>query len=133
MFIFLDLDGVLVRVGNAMQLDDDALENLHEILEHVTNPKIVISSAWRYDHSVEELKVMLPSLAHCIVGKTPENQVSRGIEIKQWLEQHPMEDYIVIDDCDDQISKYHKGMFIKTDTYALLTKEHVKEIKRRFL
>ena len=117
--IFLDFDGVLNTEQYQARLAVDgkptkdawgplfapgAVENLRRILE-ATDAAIVVSSSWRYAHSLDSLRMMwevrgLPGeiFDTLACGAT---YISRGEEIECWLNKHGRPDFVIIDDLDD--------------------------------
>ena len=117
--VFLDFDGVLNTEQYQARLtvddkptkdtwgplfDPHAVENLRQILDEM-DAQIVISSSWRYVHSLDSLRMMwevrgLPGeiLDTLACGAT---YISRGEEIECWLERNDRPDYLIIDDLDD--------------------------------
>jgi stringent starvation protein B len=70
--------------------------------------RIVISSTWRYSHSIDELREFFadnninPEL---VIGVTPDlvyeeqpQSFCRGDEIRRWLEENEYHTYVIIDD-----------------------------------
>ncbi|MDE6258947.1 MAG: hypothetical protein K2M53_11260 [Muribaculaceae bacterium] len=117
--VFLDFDGVLNTEQYQARLtvdgkptkdmwgplfDPHAVENLRHILDDI-DARIVISSSWRYAHSLGSLRMMwevrgLPGeiLDTLACGAT---YISRGEEIESWLERNERPEYVIIDDLDD--------------------------------
>ena len=117
--VFLDFDGVLNTEQYQARLTVDgkptkdmwgplfdplAVENLRHILDDI-DAQIVISSSWRYAHSLGSLRMMwevrgLPGEIRDTLacGAT---YISRGEEIDCWLERNERPDYVIIDDLDD--------------------------------
>ena len=117
--VFLDFDGVLNTEQYQARLTMDgkptkdawgplfdplAVENLRHILDDI-DAQIVISSSWRYAHSLGSLRMMwevrgLPGEIRDTLacGAT---YISRGEEIDCWLERNNRPDYVIIDDLDD--------------------------------
>jgi len=129
--LFLDIDGVL----NVNGQDRDEFgqtfhkhfeENLRWIIEE-TGAKIVISSTWR----MSGLKVMQKMwekrrLAGKVIDITPTeadvvergtcefyDQVSRGHEIQQWIDDNKVKCYAILDD-DNDILPSQKNNFVRT-------------------
>ena len=117
--VFLDFDGVLNTEQYQARLtvdgkptkdtwgplfDPHAVESLRQILDDM-DAQIVISSSWRYTHSLDNLRMMwevrgLPGEIRDTLacGAT---YISRGEEIECWLERNERPDYVIIDDLDD--------------------------------
>ena len=102
-YLFLDFDGVLHP-----SLSDSSKNLCHApmlaglISEYPCN--IVISSSWRFQYSLEEIKKMLPkSIAYCVRGTTGnayEGPYPRFNEIKFYLQVHgkTLVDWKALDD-----------------------------------
>lgn len=68
--LFLDFDGVLHPTDFAGQFPFSRAALLEETLSQFA-PKIVISSSWRFTHSLEKVQKILPSyIGQHIVGST---------------------------------------------------------------
>lgn len=133
-YIFLDIDGVLNsehtwddKMSNF--ICDQYLENLRNIVEK-TEAKIILSSSWRVYfgeytkeprnifaiHLVQALakhNLKLHDMTPFIKGKFSNE---RGLEIKTYIDQHKITDYIIIDDEEFSDFKKHIDMsrFIQT-------------------
>jgi hypothetical protein len=113
--IFLDIDGVLrthksdlensillnqeipIRVYDR-KFDSKAVSNINYIT-HYTNAKIVVSSTWRNNFTLQELKQIFKDrgITTDIIDKT-EIGLTRGEEIREWLDRNEVTNYVVIDD-----------------------------------
>jgi hypothetical protein len=124
--IFLDIDGVLnseesyKQIGTYKVFSPKSLNALERILK-VSGAKIVISSAWRYSHTTQEMQDMLAGFGvTCeVIGETPSTgpiyfesddtdiiqpiYPTRGKEIKAWLDEntHGPIHFVIIDDISD--------------------------------
>lgn len=144
--IFLDIDGVL---NNALwyketnghrgrdDLSPDNIKFLNELIEN-TGAKVVVTSTWRLNRTVEELQEILARNGFVgeIVGKTIDMRrgedsdcILRGNEILQWMKAHPVElgcayydykDYVILDDDSDMLY-WQKDNYIHVDPYCGLT------------
>lgn len=122
--LFLDFDGVInsetyassrrywdkhkpeIYAKSPFHYDFDPCSIAHicEMLDSHPEIKVVISSAWRYGTSIEELKAYFPGtvLAERIFSKTPNISVTpRGPEIAKWLQDNPTEKFAILDDEND--------------------------------
>lgn len=123
-YLFLDIDGVIgshsdyynMHCGERkdfpyMAFDPKCVDRVNEILEK-TGAGLVISSSWRYYPDLKEIfrKVGLP--VDFLV--TPKNLVNdmRGNEIKVFLEQHPCDRYVIVDDDDFDILEEQTDNFV---------------------
>lgn len=147
--IFLDFDGVITTLKSKYKLDLKALSLLKEII-NATDAKIVISSSWRrhtLEDTIKELQdtsdvrmngIEFPFIDR-IIGITDrifgfaltdkEKHISllRGVEIREWLKEHPeVTNYVILDDDSDMLLE-QANHFVKTDTYEGLTNENVEQ------
>lgn len=114
-YIFLDFDGVLHHFFPLKEESDERnqhfaflknFENTIRKLENDHDIKIVISSAWRHKHSLNELRSYFSKdIAKKIIDKTPslENGNRPGARLKEvllWLENNNLQDasWVGIDD-----------------------------------
>lgn len=129
----------------------EALTNLDTLIskiEEIAKVQIVISSFWRLNRNVEELKTTYFgrfNFSKYIIDKTidpidsdalhhycsdpshlkPYSSKCRAAEIQHWLNTHPtITNYIILDDRDDHLSLF-KERFIQVDPYKLITPEIV--------
>lgn len=131
--IFLDIDGVL----NVYEQGRDQYgqifhkhfeDNLKWIIEE-TGAKLVISSTWRFS-GIENLRNMWKerNLAGEIIDITIDcyqligegkfehyDEVERGHEIQEWLDEHQKEvtNYVIIDDDNDMLNS-QRSNFVRT-------------------
>lgn len=136
--IFLDIDGVLNSPATwalkelndplnkgVDQIDYSMLGLLSRIVSR-TNAKIVISSTWRKIHSLDEIHDMFVARGwqhprDTIIDRTPSSSHGfRGEEIKSWLDNHEVQDYIILDDDSDMLPSQN-NRFINTCGYVGLT------------
>ena len=129
--IFLDIDGVLNvasqerdRFGTTFHKHFE--DNLEWIIEK-TRAKIVISSTWRMS-GLEIMQEMWKErgLAGEVIDITPTeidvvergtceffDQVDRGFEIQQWIDDNNIKRYCIIDDDNDMLPS-QKNNFVRT-------------------
>lgn len=136
--IFLDIDGVLNSAHNWPEnlLSQSLTDNLKRIVDK-TGAKIVLSSSWKNFFS-DDL-IPLNKLGHTLVehfthnnltihAKTPSPSgnyaMERGFEIKTYLQHHPCDSYVVIDDeiFPDFKNTIDMSKFIRTKSGTMLTK-----------
>jgi hypothetical protein len=113
--IFLDIDGVLRTDDSDRYWSEvtgqpipksvfDRMFSSHSIailneIVYITGAKVVITSNWRVQHSLEDLRNIfkIRGFRGEIIDKT--NIIgNRGEEIQEWLDTHPVNKYVVIDD-----------------------------------
>lgn len=114
--IFLDFDGVmdtayydlyLTKHGMAEKdkfgvvFDPDCVSNLAKIIEK-TGADIVVNSTWKYYMSLADFHEMWKyrKLPGKVIGITPNVAGKRGAQIDAWLKEHPVDNYVIIDDLD---------------------------------
>ena len=115
--VFLDIDGVLNNIGQAVtrdqfwtadsaSLDKTSVGILNWICE-CTGASVVISSTWRHSHSdpewYHEVFRSYDSFDINVVGVTPNLYTIRGKEIKQYVDDNQIENYVIIDDDGDML------------------------------
>ena len=122
MILFLDFDGVLhpvSRPAGTLSL----LPQFEAVIRDFPAVDIVISSAWRQDHSLEELRSFFsPDIAKRIVAVTPifhhlEHQYLRQSEITAWLrdEGREYETWLAIDDSDWYFSPGCRNLILTSE------------------
>lgn len=129
--IFLDIDGVLnvyceSRDKFGCTFHKHFVDNLRWIIDQ-TNAKIVISSTWKFD-GLETMQKMWKyrNLPGKVIDITPNevdvvergicefyDLVDRGFEIQQWINDHKIENYVIIDDDNDMLP-YQRNNFVRT-------------------
>lgn len=137
--IFLDIDGVL----NVMRQEFDDYgqlfhQNLVDNLSYIINEtgaKIVISSTWRH-RGLDFIKNMWKhrNLPGEVIDITPDcwdlikeekfglkyyDDVDRGYEIQDWLNNHDVENYVILDDDSDMLESQ-----INNFVYTYGNKDH---------
>ena len=72
MLLFLDFDGVLHPVSGTPTFNPDSMRELETVIEQFPSLKIVITSSWREEKSLDELvKLLGPGLGQRVIGTTP--------------------------------------------------------------
>lgn len=129
--IFLDIDGVLNvycqgRDEYGCTFHKHFEDNLKWIIEE-TGAKIVISSTWRRDgldvmqnlwkhrNLPGEVIDITPTEVDVVEYGTCEfyDLVDRGHEIQQWINDHNIDNYVIIDDDNDMLPS-QRGNFVRT-------------------
>jgi len=158
--IFLDIDGVLNyklfwkekrQCERRDELSDDAPDGAHDLCENRiellnsliedTGAKVVVSSSWRKNRTIEELQTVLDykGFKGEVIDKTPclyfkeredgyHRSVPRGNEIKAWMEMNKgilgekfsKVKYVIFDDDSDMLY-WQRNQFIHIDRYIGLT------------
>ena len=159
--IFLDFDGVMNSqlwfteltakklYSQRSQLEPRAASLLNELCKK-TGAKIVVTSVWRLNRTVEELQGIL-NQSGCtaeVIGKTEDLRygeagdcVLRGNEILHWIKEHDKlcgnpsisyhlyTRYVIFDDDSDMLY-WQKDNYIHVDPYCGLTPHNVFMAKR---
>ena len=134
-YIFLDIDGVLNSEHtwdqqSASTINDQYLKNLRTIVEK-TDAKLVLSSSWRVyfgEYTKEPRNIFAIHLVTALAkhnlklhNMTPfikgNFSNERGLEIKTYINQNKITNYVVIDDEEFSDFKTHLDMsrFIQTN------------------
>ncbi len=156
--IFLDFDGVLnntVHAFNAkgkdwqnQELDRDCIERLNNLIKE-TGAKVVVTSTWRLNRTVEELQSILNKYGFegQVIGKTPSYRhldgvrVLRGNEILHWISEneniigakyYDYKRYVILDDDSDMLY-WQKDNFICVDAYCGITPKTIFMAKKILL
>lgn len=151
--IFLDIDGVLnssqsaaywyrrykngtaSRMNAFMTVCPIAYSNLQTILEKLPDLQIVLSSTWRLQPDyLDKLRDagIEPDILSKIIDRTPQLQ-ERGEEIRMWLNDHPVDDFVIIDDDVFDLCEFREdARFIQTSTSLGLTLYQVERVVNYF-
>lgn len=143
--IFLDIDGVLNSEAFFIErekykddgitdflihnLDKEKINIFNEMLEKV-ECEIVLSSSWRV-YGLHRVNKNLREVGFKkeIKYATTREHMDRGLQIKRFVDENNIKDYLVIDDEGfDIISHIPKERFIKTHWKTGILKEHVDQI-----
>lgn len=131
--IFLDINGVLFLNSDEVNLDsiifnEKSMKNLKKIIES-TSSSIVLTSTWRTGYNNPEnifwnailYNFTRYNIENKIIGVTPVinhefKEVSRGIEITQWINSNPnLDNYIILDD--DEVSDIDTNRLLLCDPF----------------
>lgn len=125
-YIFLDVDGVLNyedHYSKEIPIDEKCVEHLKEIVD-ASAAKLVLSSTWRKLDKSDIKRIYLDKILKSygleLYDETPqmtddgEYTTDRGQEIELYLEKHPCDSFIILDDS-------HKKIF---ERYGL-QKQHI--------
>ena len=154
--IFLDIDGVLnsqntfrdnheyrkffVKYMNdgvndkiiykMLDIDLDKVFMIRDIC-NLTGAKVVISSTWRRSRYYPLIEERLTSLGIPIVGVTPFISNNRGDEIRKYLEDNKVDNFVILDDDIFRDFNELENYLVKTSFYEDgLTDEISKEVVR---
>lgn len=136
--LFLDFDGVLnsvayeelnIKVDNfsncyGLEIDPYAIKLLNLCLRKCKDIKIVISSSWRTEYTINEIGDILFSKGFRyidrIVGVTPKTFKTRGDDIHAYCIENNVSNYCILDDSDDILS-HQRSRFVQTHAANGLT------------
>ena len=154
--IFLDIDGVLnsqntfgdnheyskffVKYMNG-SIDDEMVYTMLDIdldkvfmlrdICNLTGDKVVVSSSWRRLKKYFLFEEKLTSLGIPIVGVTPYINSNRGDEIRKYLEENEVDDFVILDDDIFKDFNELENYLVKTSFYEDgLTDEISREVVR---
>lgn len=109
-----------------------ALDYLNKLIDIIITKTekpvgIVLSSAWRERRTVGFLKELFRQheFSKYLIDKTPEgfDSGSRGKQISKWLSDNQLlynvVNFIVLDDCDNELSSYFPKQFVQCEHQAL--------------
>ena len=133
-YLFLDFDGVL---HPSLCNDNDRFSKVNLLSQALTSSKcqIIISSSWRFQFTLDQLKKMLPrSVSNLVVDTTGEaitGQYARYNEIKYWLEsiQKPFADWMAIDDAINEFPPDCRSL-IATKSSQGITRDQIIELEQ---
>lgn len=134
--IFLDVDGVLNNARWAQKmynegvhvyaddlLYDPAIKQLKRLID-ATDAKVILSSSWRnYPDAMKHLATQLAAYDIFIYGVTPNVGPQRGDDISEWLANHPVDNYVILDDDSDMT--VHMDHLVQTSYETGLQYTHV--------
>lgn len=104
-------------------IDPKAVELLNKLTES-TGAKIVVSSSWRGDSTLQTI-FTLAGIKEPIYGETPRLYSRyRGQEIQQWLDKHKCNKYVILDD-DRDFFDSQLPYFVHTDWKIGLTESDI--------
>jgi hypothetical protein len=132
-YLFLDFDGVL---HPSLCNDNDRFSKVNFLSQALTSSpcQIIISSSWRFQFTLDQLRKMLPiSISNLVVDATGEalnGQYARYNEIKYWLEskQKPFSDWKALDDAINEFPLDCPNL-IATKSSQGITKDQIIELK----
>lgn len=142
--IFLDIDGVLNRIGTLQEnrtvgtwegfigMEPDLVERFNKLVEE-TGAEVVLSSTWRL-HTDWRNTMIGNGLTCRFIDRTPRHTgYPRGREIHAWLKNNrDVTQYAIIDDDNDMLA-LQKSHFFQTNYREGLTEEIANAIKEYFV
>ena len=132
-YLFLDFDGVC---HPSLCNDEDKFSKVNLLSQALTSSpcQIIISSSWRFQFTLDQLKKMLPvSISNLVIDATGEalnGPYARFNEIKHWLEskQKPFSDWKALDDAINEFPPDCLNL-IATKSSQGITKDQIIELK----
>lgn len=140
----LDIDGIFHPEGCPPDIEWVHLEKFQEAMRLVQEVSIVITSNWRFDNTLVELRSFFaPDIARRIIGVTPnlfreESRYTRGLrqrELEAWVAEHaPDVPWLALDDRFAEFDDECPGLLLvpnSQDGGIGLQFEHLEELERR--
>jgi len=130
--IFLDIDGVLNSLTSKRdtsgRFGHRAFENFRLILDRLPEAAVVVTSTWRYEYTLPEMKAYFREVGidpRRIMDMTPDlrrddsmicHYPTRNEEIFAWLAQHPdVTQFAILDDVDLEHMAGLEDHFFRTE------------------
>ncbi|MBS0649192.1 MAG: hypothetical protein JSS10_08225 [Verrucomicrobia bacterium] len=137
------------RIAETHLFNQEAVAHLETLIRSVDRLGIVISSVWRFEKTVAELKEILAkyTFSAFIIDKTPDmsdieyrnslpkdqeeyfREIGRPLtsEVSYWLKRHPsITNFVIYESCDSEgLSKTFGDKFIEVDRNKFLTQADV--------
>ncbi len=133
--VFLDFDGVITTLKSRWKIDREKCKLVKKICDE-TRAKIVISSSWRkysFEETMKQFNREEFILYDYIIDITKRLTlngtnltVPRGVEIMDWIENHTVDNYVILDDDSDMLL-WQKDNFVQTDTYKGINEQDVQK------
>ena len=129
MILFLDFDGVTHAEPYTPASAFEKLHLIEAVVREVGCVQIVISSSWREDHTLDELRcVFSQDLRQLVAGVTPdlwnpEQPIPhlREAECRAWLADHqPHMDWMAIDDRPKWFAPHCQKLLVTDTTQGFL-------------
>jgi len=147
--LFLDVDGIINKegtpvkmVGEIMTIADPEIVYRLNLLIDRTGAEIVLSSSWRHAPTWKEA-MKASGIVKPLLDRTPrysswkkykihEDELCRGHNIQDWLDEHEIEKYAIVDDSADML-EHQLPNFFKTKTGEGMTQEIADEIEKHLI
>lgn len=139
--LFLDIDGVLNRVGYSPDesvglrswIEPELAARLSELLRAI-DARIVLASDWRKGRTLDHLgdELVAAGIEGSLLGVTPVLGRERWREIDAWMREHdvPAEHVVIVDDGYDMGAL--AGRFVRCSPLRGLDEEAAHAIRRLF-
>ena len=134
----MDIDGVLICWDKKIsaypdKFDRERVSLLREAVEEL-GLKLVISSGWRDQRNwLKKIRRAFSEVGWQnppIIGRTPLGGRGRGEQIQSWLNENPVESFVILDDIWFDILPEQVDRLIKCDELTGLREKHIQAIKR---
>lgn len=149
--VFIDIDGVLRHedffknnvfestadhTDGLFKFDERSMKNLNHIVEE-TGAKVVVSSSWRFSWQIGELQTLFKynGFIGDVIDVTPiylesyTHEVARGKEIADWIKKNPIDNYCIIDDCNDMLDEQETHFVWVDDKHGITEDDAEKAIQ----
>ena len=139
--VFLDIDGVLNTRNSwriPFSLDDKCIKNFCAFLNRdEISPKIILTSSWKTgwssikDNQTPQIIELQDKLSKygCSVFSRTKDFGNRQKEILEYLKNHPVDYYVIIDDDDSEYEDFElTGIYI-IDAETGFSEKDIKRIK----
>ncbi len=148
--VMLDIDGVLNSVDSAIgwcalkghQQEELTLDpisvGLLKSLCDITDAKIVISSTWRLGRTVQDFveifklyewdNAPIIDMTPSLPGKRDSHE-RRGHEIQQWLDNNPVDSYVIFDDDSDMLGSQLHSFIHVSNINGFRSQHYVKALR----
>lgn len=121
--LFLDFDGVIKPLHS--DFSKEAVQRVNDLLSKEASLRIVVSSSWRCygllvvrgilrDLGIDPIKVI-----DVTEGMPEHAPKTRDHHVKKWLRDHPVDNFVIIDDEAEMPDFLHK--YVHTDAKAGFT------------
>jgi len=143
--IFLDIDGVLNRLGTPQEgrtttqwngfigMEPELVQRFNSLVKK-TGVQVVLSSTWRLSPTWREdmkgngLDFEFLDRTESLYDANKSRRLDRGFEINKWLSEHPdVDKYVIIDDDSDMLPDQ---VFVQTSYAHGLTKEVMERVEK---
>jgi hypothetical protein len=157
-YIFLDIDGVLNHSGEDfkrykfqvnppygryvhVEFSHNNIEAFNKLIDLIGEDKIyiVISSTWRKLFTIAELMFIFKNMGikGDIIGKTKDLGIARGYEIQEYIDNHDVSHYVILDDDSDMVFPELIEHFVQTNSWydqinGGFIDEHIPEVLEKF-
>jgi hypothetical protein len=130
MFVFLDFDGVTHPVSGATPFQHSCLNALELAFTRI-NAEIIITSTWRLDRSINEIRILLgENIGKRVIDVTPNLDLDpyikwpRAREVIAWLDYNGMEEK-TWSSIDDEAGNYPEGYSFLCNNRTGFTKSDI--------